>query len=54
MQDVFCGEVEIRKVKSDENLADALTKALDAKGIRKHVEGIGAEIRNDRHSLARR
>ena len=33
-------------------MADALTKALDANGIRSHVNGIGAEIRSDRHTLA--
>ena len=31
--------------------ADALTKALDAHIIQKHVSGIGAEILSDRHPL---
>ena len=49
---VYRGEMEIVKVKSEENLADALTKALDSKGIKSHVEGMGAEIRKNRHQLA--
>ena len=49
---VYGGEVEIVKVKSEQNMADALTKAVDAKGIGGHVDGIGAEIRSGRHTLA--
>ena len=49
---VYGGEVEIVKVRSEENMADALTKALDSKGIKSHVEGVGSEIRVGRHSLA--
>ena len=49
---VYEGVVEIVKVSSEENMADALTKALDSKGIRSHVEGIGAEVRMGRHPLA--
>ena len=49
---VYEGKMEIVKVRSEENMADALTKALDSKGIRSHVEGIGAEVRMGRHPLA--
>ena len=49
---VYEGEIETMKVKTDENMADALTKALDSKGIGSHVEGVGSEIRMGRHPLA--
>ena len=44
-------EIAIRKVATEDNLADALTKAVDAHIIQKHVSGIGAEILSDRHPL---
>ena len=47
-------EIEVIKVGAAENLADALTKPVDAMAIKKHVEGIGAELRQDRHQLAPR
>ena len=40
------------KVGTDENLADALTKGVDAADIMKHVAGVGMELRSDRHKLA--
>ena len=49
---MYGGEIEIVKVKSEENMADALTKAVDSNRIKSHVEGIGAEVRRDRHPLA--
>ena len=45
-------EISIIKVGTEENLADALTKAVDAKIISKHVAGVGACVRIDRHRLA--
>ena len=48
---VDSGDIEIVKVRSEENLADALTKAVDAAGIRKHIEGIGAVVSQGRHPL---
>jgi len=45
-------EIIIEKVPTEENLADALTKPVKAEIIRKHIEGIGAEVRTDRHRLA--
>ena len=51
---VYGGEMEILKVKSEENMADALTKAVDAKGIGNRVKGISAEIRKGRHPLAQK
>ena len=48
---VYGGEIEIVKVKSEDNLADALTKPMDAVGIQKHIEGIGAEVSQTRPSL---
>ena len=53
-QKVADGEVVIQKVPGGENIADALTKAVDAPALRAHVVGIGAEIREDRHPLAPR
>ena len=45
-------EIIIIKVATEENLADALTKAVDAKIIEKHIAGVGAQVRIDRHQLA--
>ena len=44
--------ITLEKVGTDENLADALTKGVDAEAIRKHLEGVGIELRSDRHRLA--
>ena len=49
---VYAGEVIVEKVKTDENLADAMTKPLTNEGIIKHVQGLGYEMRQDRHRLA--
>ena len=49
---VYKGEIIVEKVSTDENLADALTKPLTSDGIIKHVEGLGYEMRQDRHRLA--
>ena len=45
-------EIVIEKVPTESNLAEALTKPVKAEVIRKHIEGIGAEARTDRHRLA--
>ena len=45
-------DISIVKVGTEENLADALTKAVDAKIIEKHIVGVGACVRIDRHRLA--
>ena len=37
---------------AEEHLADALTQAVDAKIFEKHVAGVGAQVRIDRHRLA--
>ena len=34
-----------------DNLADAMTKAIDSESIQRHLIGIDAEPRNDRHHL---
>ena len=39
---VASGEIVIEKVATEDNLADALTKAVDAQIIQKHVLGTGA------------
>ena len=48
---VYGGEIETVKVKTDENMADALTKAVNAKSLAEHISGVGAEIRMGRHLL---
>ena len=45
------GEIVIHKVPTESNLADALTKAVDAQTIQTHVSGINAERLCDRHPL---
>ena len=44
-------EIVIDKVPTEENLADALTKAVEAQVIGKHVFGVNAQILCDRHPL---
>ena len=46
------GRIRIDKVWSEENLADALTKGVDAQAIAMHLSGVNVEIRNDRHPNA--
>ena len=43
--------IVLNKVGTDDNLADALTKGVDATAIEKHAEGVGLERRSDRHRL---
>jgi len=45
------GDIQVMKVKGEVNLADALTKALDGPGTKKHLELSGQEIVEGRHSL---
>ena len=45
------GDVVITRVKGLENLADALTKNLDAEDLRKHVAGTNCSIESGRHHL---
>ena len=49
---VYKGEIIVEKIKTDENLADALTKPLNNEDIIKHVQGMGYDLRIDRHRLA--
>ena len=49
---VYCGEVRLVKVRTEDNLADALTKPVGAADIYKHVEGLGYVLKGDRHPLA--
>jgi hypothetical protein len=44
--------IVLQKVGTDDNLADALTKGVDAVAIQRHVEGVSIELREDRHHLA--
>ena len=45
-------EVTVEKVPTEENLADVLTKGVESETLKYHVQGIGAEIRRDRHEIA--
>ena len=45
-------EIVIEKVPTGANLADALTKGVDAQSIAKHLRGVGSEVLHDRHNLA--
>ena len=45
------GEIEVMKVKGEGNLADALTKAMDGPGIRKHLSLTGQVIAFGRHEI---
>ena len=43
------GQIRIEKVKSEENLADALTKGVDAQSIEMHLGGVNVRVSNGRH-----
>ena len=43
------GKMRIEKVRSEENLADALTKGADAQAIEMHLGGVGVMLSNGRH-----
>ena len=49
---VSSGAMKVRKVGTDDNLADALTKCVDASAVASHVRGVGIELRSDRHAIA--
>ena len=48
------GEIRIEKVGGKNNLADALTKHVDAKSLSVHIEGCLMETRLGRHHDAPR
>ena len=45
-------EIEIRKVKGEDNIADALTQHLDQRHISRHMHDTGQRIQTGRHELA--
>ena len=47
-------EITLEKVPTGANLADALTKGVDAISMGRHLDGVGGEILHDRHALAPR
>ena len=49
---VFSGDVVLKKVGSEENLADALTKAVSGEVLKAHVEMTGGWSDRSRHKLA--
>ena len=46
------GDIEVMKVKGEGNLADALTKGVDASIMQCHISGTHAQVSNERHPLA--
>ena len=51
-QKVAEGHVKLVKVAGEDNAVDALTKHVDASGIRHHCEKVGICVSADRHELA--
>ena len=49
---VVTGEIEVRKVRGEDNRADALTKHVDQGQIGRHMEWTGQTIEGGRHQLA--
>ena len=45
------GEIELVKIPGNENLADALTKPIEAKELQLHMDGTSLAIRDGRHEL---
>ena len=45
-------EVEVRKVRGEDNLADALTKHVDQSSTGRHMKGTGQAFKEGRHVLA--
>ena len=45
------GEIEIIKINTKDNLADALTKHVDRDGLNKHMSGTGQAVRIGRHEI---
>ena len=48
---VSSGEVELRKVEGQSNLADALTKHVDGEGVSKHMSGTNQHYAFGRHVI---
>ena len=49
---VATGKIRITKVSTESNLADALTKPVNAETIATHLAGVSCEARVDRHPAA--
>ena len=49
---VISGETEVRKVRGEDNRADALTTYVDQRQIGQHIDWIGQGIEPGRHELA--
>ena len=45
-------EIEMRKVKGEDNVADALTKHLEQRNIARHMQDTGQSVQDGRHELA--
>ena len=49
---MYTGEIQLEKIGGKSNIADGLTKHVDAKALAIHVEGIDLELRYGRHPEA--
>ena len=45
-------EIEMRKMKGEDDVADALTERLDQRDIIKHLQAVGQRIREGKHAYA--
>ena len=48
---VYEGKIKLEKIRTEDNIADALTKPVDAKCLLWHAEACGGIITRDRHPL---
>ena len=48
---VLSGSIEVTKIGTGNNLADALTKHIESDILGKHMQGLGVRIESGRHSL---
>ena len=48
---MYDGKIELIKARTEENLADVLTKAVDGDNMSWHIEHISAWTTKDRHAL---
>ena len=48
---VLSGDIEVTKIGTGDNLADALTKHVESEILGKHMKGLGMWIESGRHVL---
>ena len=45
------GELEVVKISTHDNLADACTKSIESDNLSRHMEGVGMRVEIGRHEL---